>query len=139
MKKTKGTSKKIMWAGNLTKQTALRDLQGTRVSLEEAQLAAGGCKQAAAAVVEGLLCVCYYGAVQAALMRHHLALLLLNFSLAPQGGEQVVMVCISKDANQENGYAKLKDEPAGRLARGDIPMVMSSIQGSGRLALAMLS
>ena len=108
--------KKIMWTGNLTKQTALRDLQGTRASLEEAQLADGGCKQAAAAVDEELLRICRYGAVQAALMCHHLALLLLNLSLAPQCGEQVVMVCISKDADQEKSYAQLKDEPAGQLA-----------------------
>ena len=60
--------------------------------------------------------ICCYEAVQAELMRHHLALLLLNLSLAPQGGEQVVMVCISKGADQEQSCAQLKDEPAGQLA-----------------------
>ena len=59
---------------------------------------------------------CCCGAVQAALLSHHLALLLLDLSLAPQGGKQVVMVCISKNANQEKSCAQLKDEPAGQLA-----------------------
>lgn len=44
--------KKIMRAGDLSKQTALRDLQGTRASLEEAQLAAWSRKRAAAAAVD---------------------------------------------------------------------------------------
>ena len=60
--------------------------------------------------------VCCCGAVQTAVMRHHLALFLLNLSLAPQGGEQVVMVSVSKDANQEKSCAQLKNEPAGQLA-----------------------
>ena len=57
----------------------------------------------------GLLLWCSAGST-------YLALLLLNLSLAPQGGEQVVMVCISKSADQEESCAQLKDEPAGQLA-----------------------